>query len=56
MVILEPGVLLLAAIVGVAFWWKRSSKPLAGRILLALSSVYLVLLAVAWLAMSGKWG
>jgi hypothetical protein len=56
MVILEPGVLILAAIVGVAYWWKRSSKPVAGRILLGLSSVYLLLLAVAWLAMSGKWG
>jgi len=30
--------------------------PLAGRIVAGLSSAYLVLLAVAWLAMSGKWG
>jgi hypothetical protein len=28
----------------------------AGRIVAVLSSVYLVLLAIAWLAMSGKWG
>jgi hypothetical protein len=52
----DAGVLLLLALVGVAFWWQRSSKPVAGRILAALSSVYLVLLAIAWLAMSGKWG
>ena len=56
MAILEPGVLVLLAMIGVAFWWKRSSKPVAGRILAALSSLYVVLLAVAWLAMSGKWG
>jgi hypothetical protein len=55
-VILEPGVLVLLATIGVAFWWQRSSKPVAGRILAGLSSVYLLLLAVAWLAMSGKWG
>jgi hypothetical protein len=52
----DAGLLLLIASALVAYWWKRSSKPLAGRILLGLSSVYLVLLAVAWLAMSGKWG
>lgn len=56
MVILEPGVLVLLASIGVAYWWKRSSKPVAGRILVGLSSVYLVLLALAWLAMTGKWG
>jgi hypothetical protein len=55
-VILEPGVLILLVTIGVAFWWRRTSKPLAARILLGLSSVYLVLLGVAWLAMSGKWG
>lgn len=52
----DAGLLLLVASAAVAYWWRRSSKPLAGRILLGLSSVYLVLLAVAWLAMSGKWG
>ena len=41
---------------GVAFWWQRSGKPVAGRIVTGLSSVYLVMLAIAWLAMSGKWG
>jgi hypothetical protein len=52
----DAGLLLLLVSAGVAFWWKRSSKPVAGRILAVLSSLYLVLLAVAWLAMSGKWG
>lgn len=52
----DTGLLVLVAATAVAFWWQRSSKPLAGRILAGLSSVYLVLLAVAWLAMSGKWG
>ena len=52
----DGGLLLLIVTAGSAFWWLRSTKPAAGRIVAALSSVYLVLLAVAWLAMSGKWG
>jgi hypothetical protein len=52
----DAGLLFLIASAVIAYWWKRSSKPVAGRILLGLSSLYLVLLAVAWLAMSGKWG
>ncbi len=52
----DMGLLVLVVTAATAYWWKRSSKPVAGRILLGLSSVYLVLLAVAWLAMSGKWG
>jgi hypothetical protein len=52
----DMGLLLLLVTIGVAFWWKRSGKPVAGRIVAGLSSVYLVLLTVAWLAMSGKWG
>ncbi len=52
----DLGLLLLLVTIGVAFWWRRSAKPVAGRIVAALSSVYLVLLAIAWLAMSGKWG
>jgi hypothetical protein len=52
----EPGLLVLLATIGFAFWWKRTGKPVAGRIVAGLSSVYLVLLALAWLAMSGKWG
>ncbi|HUZ82786.1 MAG TPA: hypothetical protein VMU73_11130 [Gaiellaceae bacterium] len=54
--IADGGVLLLLAAIGTAYWWRRSGTPRAGRIVAGLSSVYLVLLAVAWLAMSGKWG
>ena len=52
----DLGLLLRLVTIGVAFWWRRSAIPVAGRIVAALSSVYLVLLAIAWLAMSGKWG
>lgn len=51
----DTGLLLLLLTTGVAFWWMRSGKAVAGRIVAGLSCVYLVLLAVAWLAMSGKW-
>jgi hypothetical protein len=54
--IADGGLLLLLVTAGCSFWWLRSSKPVAGRIVALLSAVYLVLLAVAWLAMSGKWG
>lgn len=53
--VLEPGLIILLAALGVAFWWKRSGKARAGQITAALCSIYLLLLAVAWLAMSGKW-
>jgi hypothetical protein len=52
----DLGLLLLLVTLGVAFWWRRAGTPLAGRIVAGLSFVYLVLLAIAWLAMSGKWG
>jgi hypothetical protein len=52
----DAGLLILLASVGVAYWWKRSAKPVAGRILAGFSCLYLVLLGIAWLAMSGKWG
>jgi hypothetical protein len=52
----DAGLLLLLITIGVAYWWRRGAKPVAGRIVAVLSSVYLVLLAIAWLAMSGKWG
>jgi hypothetical protein len=52
----DAGLLLLLITIGVAFWWRRGGKPVAGRVVAGLSSVYLVLLAIAWLAMSGKWG
>ena len=52
----DMGLLLLLVTLGVAFWWRRSGKAVAGRIVAGLSGVYLVLLGIAWLAMSGKWG
>jgi hypothetical protein len=52
----DAGLLLLLATTGVAFWWQRKGTPLAGRIVAGLSTVYLLLLALAWTAMSGKWG
>jgi hypothetical protein len=51
----DPGLLIFLAAIGCGYWWLRSAKPLAGRLVAGLSSVYLLLLAVAWLAMSGKW-
>jgi len=52
----DGGLLLLLVGAGFSYWWLRTGKPAAGRIVAGLSSVYLVLLAIAWLAMSGKWG
>ena len=54
--ILEPGLVVLLAALATAYWWKRSGKPVAGRIAAGLSVVYLLLLTVAFLAMAGKWG
>jgi hypothetical protein len=55
-VVLEGGLLVLLATIACARWWSRSGKPAAGRIVAGLASVYLVLLTVALLAMTGKWG
>lgn len=54
--VLEPGLIVLLAALGAAYWWHRSGKTVAGRIAAGLSGVYLLLLVVAFLAMSGKWG
>lgn len=54
--VLEPGVIVLLGALGTAYWWRRSGAVQAGRIVAALTSVYLMLVAVAMLAMSGKWG
>jgi hypothetical protein len=51
----DAGILVLLISIGVAFWWKRSEKAVAGRIVAGLSSLLLLLLTVAMLAMSGKW-
>ena len=52
----DAGFLILLITIGLAFWWKRSEKPVAGRIVAVLSTLLLLLLTVAMLAMSGKWG
>jgi cytochrome bd-type quinol oxidase subunit 1 len=52
----DAGFLILLITIGVAFWWKRSEKPVAGRIVAVTSTLLLLLLTVAMLAMSGKWG
>ena len=54
--VLEPGVLVLVLAIGAAWWWRSSGKLVAGRVTAALSGIYLLLLTVAMLAMSGKWG
>lgn len=54
--VLEPGVIVLLAAVLCSWWWSRSGKAVAGRIVAGLAGVYLLLLTVAMLAMSGKWG
>jgi hypothetical protein len=54
-VVADVGLLVLLITTAVAFWWNRGGKPIAGRIVTGLAGLYLVMLAVAWLAMSGKW-
>jgi hypothetical protein len=51
----DSGVLILLAALGAAFWWRHGGRIVAGRIAFTLSGVYLLLLALAWLAMTGKW-
>jgi hypothetical protein len=52
----DAGALLLLITIGLAYWWLRSGKPVAGRIVTGTSTLLLVMLTVAMLAMSGKWG
>ena len=54
-VVADAGLLVLLVTSGFAFWWNRAGTQLAGRLVGGLTGLYLVLLAVAWLAMSGKW-
>jgi hypothetical protein len=51
----DAGLLLLLLTTGLAFWSRRG-KPVVGRVVAGLASLYLVLLGVAWFAMSAKWG
>jgi hypothetical protein len=54
--IADGGLIVLLLSLAAAFWWVRSGKPRAKRLAIGFSGIYIVLLAVAWLAMSGKWG
>lgn len=51
----DAGLLLLLLTTALAFWWKRGGGAVVGRLVGGLAAVYLILLAVAWMAMSGKW-
>ena len=54
-IVSDAGLLLLLISIGCAFWWTRSGKAIAGKIVTVLTSILLVALTVAMLAMSGKW-
>jgi hypothetical protein len=54
-IVADLGLVVLLVTSGIAFWWDRAGNSVAGRLVGGLSGLYLVLLAVAWLAMSGKW-
>jgi len=53
--IADGGLIVLLLALGFAYWSQRTSSLRTSRIATALSGVYLLLLAFAWLAMSGKW-
>jgi hypothetical protein len=52
----DGGLLLLLVTIGFAVWWARRDRPVAGRVVAVLSSIYALALVIGWLAMSGKWG
>ena len=52
----DAGLIVLLAALALAYAWARKLRPWAPRALGGLGGLYLALLAVAWLAMSGKWG
>ncbi|MGN6797532.1 MAG: hypothetical protein ACTHKS_05235 [Gaiellaceae bacterium] len=51
-----PLILCLLPSIFFAYRWKKKGSGVAQRIIIILSSVYLLALTVAMLAMSGKWG
>jgi hypothetical protein len=55
-IVADAGLLVLLLTIGFAYWWRRSGKAVAARVVAGLSGIYIVMLAIAWLAMSGKWG
>ena len=52
----DIGLIVLLVTLGAAFWWQRSGNAVAARAVAGLSCLYIALLVLAWLAMSGKWG
>jgi hypothetical protein len=52
----DAGLIILLVAVGIAYTWFRQLRSWAPQVLSAVTAVYLALLAVAWLAMTGKWG
>lgn len=54
-VVADAGLLVLLVTAGLAFWWNRGGTALAGRLVGGLTGINLAMLALAWLAMSGKW-
>jgi hypothetical protein len=54
-VVADAGLLVLLVTIGLAYWWRRSGSAAAARSVTAFSSLYIAMLTVAWLAMSGKW-
>jgi hypothetical protein len=55
-IVSDAGALVLLLSIGLAFWWTRSGRAIAGRLVAGLSTLLLLMLTVAMLAMSGKWG
>ena len=39
-IVADAGLLILLLMTGLAFWWKRSQKPVAGRIVSGLAVLY----------------
>ena len=54
--IADGGLIVLLLALAAAYWSTRRPGERLARITTGLCAVYLVLLAVAWLAMAGKWG
>jgi len=52
----DAGLIILLAALGIAYTWSRQLRPWAPRLLTAVGALYLALLTLAWLAMTGKWG
>ncbi len=53
--IADGGLIVLLLAIGAAYWSQRTPNLRVSRVATGLNGVYLLLLAVAWLAMAGKW-